>query len=143
MSSSIYPPVRILICAADLLARAGLAALLADQAELTVVGQIVPTDDFMAALALYQPDLVLWDLGWSTGEELEEAVDQLGDSISVSLPTLVLIANADDAITLWSAGVKGILLRDVEPTTLIAALIALAHNLTVFDNTLPLLTTDA
>ena len=57
--------LRILILADDPLARAGLAALLAQQPGCQVVGQAPADADLAAEIDAAQPDVVLWDLGWT------------------------------------------------------------------------------
>ncbi len=57
-------PLRVLIVSGDPLARAGLAALLAESPDLFVAGRASGSDDFAAALQAHQPDVVLWDAGW-------------------------------------------------------------------------------
>ena len=54
----------VLVVAEDPLARAGLAALLAESPDLFVAGRASGSDDFAAALQAHQPDVVLWDAGW-------------------------------------------------------------------------------
>ncbi|MEI2776469.1 MAG: hypothetical protein V9G19_10980 [Tetrasphaera sp.] len=54
---------RILIVADDPLVRAGLGAILAGQAGVTVAGQ-TGSADLAAALRAFLPDVVVWDLGW-------------------------------------------------------------------------------
>ncbi|NDJ76480.1 MAG: hypothetical protein GYB65_09490, partial [Chloroflexi bacterium] len=69
--------VRVLMVADDPLARAGLAALLADRVQ--VVGQ---TDSADLALDVYRPDVVLWDLGWdpdAASDAVPDALSDLGD----------------------------------------------------------------
>ena len=56
--------IRVLIVADDPLARAGLAALLADQPGCSVLGQVAEDTDLPAALDVYRPEVVVWDLGW-------------------------------------------------------------------------------
>ena len=51
--------VRVLIMAEDPLARAGLAAILADEPECAVVGQVGRGVDLPDVLAVYQPGVVL------------------------------------------------------------------------------------
>jgi DNA-binding NarL/FixJ family response regulator len=58
------PDLRVLIVADDPLARAGLATLLTQQPGCSVVGQMAAHADVLAGLRLYQPDVVVWDLGW-------------------------------------------------------------------------------
>lgn len=122
-------PLRVLICAADLVARVGLGALLQEDARFAISGQCAPTDDLSAALALYTPDVVLWDLGWSAMDWLSE----LQDFMEHELPTLALIADGDDASTVWATGVRGLLLRDSSPALLSDALAAIVHNIYLFD----------
>ncbi|MBW7886666.1 MAG: DNA-binding response regulator, partial [Caldilineaceae bacterium] len=57
------PANRLLIIANDPLARAGLAALLGGQEHVTVVGQTNDAD-LDAVLAVFEPDVLVWDLGW-------------------------------------------------------------------------------
>src|SRR4029450_12724052 len=58
------PDLRVLIVADDPLARAGLATLLTHQPACSVVGQMAAHADVLTGLRHYQPDVVLWDLGW-------------------------------------------------------------------------------
>ena len=118
--------VRVLICAVDLLARMGLAALLAEQPTLTIVGQVAPTDDLAKSLAVFQPDVVLWDLGWS-GTSLEV----LSAFVDDGPPVLALLDDEGAVAEVWAAGVRGILLRNSPAATLAAGLQALFHGLIV------------
>lgn len=58
------PDLRVLIVADDPLARAGLATLLTQNAGCSVVGHMPGHVDVLAGLRLYQPDVIVWDLGW-------------------------------------------------------------------------------
>src|SRR5207237_8676915 len=57
---------RVLVVAEDRLARAGLAALLAEQPDFTVVGQLAPDGDLGPVVERLRPDAVAWD-----GEEAQ------------------------------------------------------------------------
>ena len=57
--------LRLLIVADDPLARAGLAALLANQPDCNVVGQVSNDFNLLTELDIYRPDVLLWDLGWT------------------------------------------------------------------------------
>ncbi len=122
-------PIRVLLIASDPLARAGLAALLADQPTLTVVGQLAPAVDPAAALAAYQPDVLLWDLGWAP-PAVRAALDTVADW---DKPLLALLPDPELAAEVWSAGARGLLLRESRPAALVAALSALVHGLVVID----------
>lgn len=124
--------LRILIVAPDLLARVGLAALLAEQPGLLVVGQLAPTDELDKGLAVFQPDLLLWDLGWSTHATLEA----LSAMTEEGPPLLALIDDEAAVADLWTAGVRGILPRNAAGAVLAAALRALAQQLVVLHPTL-------
>lgn len=132
MAVSHLYPVRVLVSAGDLVGRLGLTALLQDDAALLISGQCAPGDDPAAALALYTPDVVLWDMGWSAGDTLTE----LNEMVEQGPPVLALIADAEDAPAVWATGPRGLLLRDGAPDALKAALMTLAHGLSVFDPTL-------
>lgn len=124
-------PLRLLIIAAEPLARAGLAALLSQQPQLSVVGQVGPETELTAQLAAYQPDVVLWDLGWNPAPLL----DALTEFSEIGPPLLTLAADEAAANAIWASGVRGLLRRDATGEMLGAALTALAHGLMVIDPT--------
>lgn len=108
---------RVLIVADDAWARAGLGALLAGQA-LQIVGQVGSEADW----ASYQPEVVVWDLGMGGGlVELSE------------IPVLILLNEPADAVKVLAAGARGVLLREAEPETLTAAILAVAQGLSVLE----------
>lgn len=126
-------PLRILIVAADALTRAGLAAILSTQTELQTVGQLQPSDDLENALSVFQPDVMLWDIGYGA----EDALDALSDFTQLSsaptIPVLALLADSDLAPSVWQAGVRALLPRSAPVATLAAALHAAAANLVILD----------
>ncbi|MCB0062751.1 MAG: response regulator transcription factor [Caldilineaceae bacterium] len=132
MAASLFSPVRVLVCAGDLVGRLGLTALLQDDALIAVAGQCAPDDDLSAAFTLYTPDVVLWDMGWSA----TDTVAALNEVVEQGPPVLAMIADVEDAAAVWAVGPRGLLLRDGSPDALKAALTALAHGLSVFDPTL-------
>jgi two-component system, NarL family, nitrate/nitrite response regulator NarL len=122
--------LRVLVVAGDPLARAGLAALLANQPDCLVVGQVAPGTDFAAALEAYRPDVLLWDLGW----EPAAAIDQLSALKEAGSPRVAaLLPDEGQANAAWMAGARALLLRDAGPEQLAAALVAIAEGLAVFD----------
>ena len=121
--------LRVFIIANDPLARAGLAALLADQPHFTVVGQVSGEADLYAELEVYRPDVVLWDLGWSpTLAPIQSGLAELRDTGG---PTLALVPDAAHAAEAWSMGPRGLLLREADVGTLSATLTAVAQGLIV------------
>ena len=125
--------LRVLIAAADPLARAGLSALLADVAELQVVGQ-GDFDDLAASVDAYRPDVLLADLGWRLDDALTALDKFVGDEPDDGLPLLALLAllaDVDDAAQIFAAGARGLLPREADAETLVAALRAVAGGLVV------------
>lgn len=139
--------LRVLIVADDPLARAGLAALLADQPDCIVVGQTAGDADLASDLDVYRPDVALWDLGWERSSDSSasslpglEYLVELGD---IGLPVVGLLSDESQASDAQVAGVLGLLPRDTGPERLVAALMAVAQGLAVLDPSLvpPLLGT--
>ena len=148
--------LRILIIADDHFARAGLAALVQPEESLAVVGQIESSSDLQAAWDAYQPDVLLWDLGWESETMLKALVEWIDDSApdapsierefsvpsgAAQNPLLVLLAHENDAAQVWELGVRGLLLRTVDGDVLSAALNAVANGLVVLDSALSTLVT--
>ncbi|MFC1975119.1 LuxR C-terminal-related transcriptional regulator [Chloroflexota bacterium] len=119
--------LRILIVADDPLARAGLATLLADQPGCTVVGRVAEGTDLAAELDVYQPDVIVWDLGW------ESDLANLPDFKKPDLPVVVLLSDEIHAAEVWTAGARGLLLRDVGAERLLAAIQAAYQDLVIVD----------
>lgn len=125
--------VRVLILADDPLARAGLHALLANAPSLAVVGQSSSDEDIAALLATFQPDAVLWDLGWTPDNQmamLSQFVEEQNP------PVVALLAEASLANAVRAAGARGLLLRGADGARMAAALYAVTQGLLVFDETL-------
>ncbi len=116
--------LRVLIVADDPLARGGLAALLAETC--AIVGQVAPEPEL---LAVYSPDVLLWDLGWEPAFS-PETLDALVES---DTPIVALLPDETFAAEIWAAGVRGILPRDASQDRLLAALNAVVRGLAVLD----------
>ena len=121
--------LRVLIVADDPLARAGLAALLAGQPRCNVVGQVSGEDNLEAALELYGPDVAVWDLGW----EPARALERISDLQDISPPVVALLPDDVHASEAWSSGVRGLLPRDTDAESLLAAATAVSHGMAVLD----------
>jgi len=126
--------IRVLVVAEDRLARAGLAALLAEQPDFTVVGQLAPDGDLASALERLRPDAVVWD-----GEEAHPLPEPLaapeppGD-LGEAAPPVLLLSSAETPPARRLAGaIRGLLPRDVDAPALAAALRAIVRGLVVTD----------
>ncbi len=128
--------LRTLVVADNLLARAGLAALLSSQEGCNVVGQIsgalLPEE-----LPLYRPEALVYDLGWEAAPALARLA-ALADTDS-NIPVVALLqdenAAASASMTLRTEYNMpyGLLLRDREPVDIVAAIKAVTHGLMVID----------
>jgi DNA-binding NarL/FixJ family response regulator len=126
-------PLRVMIVAADALARAGLSAILSSQNDLEVIGQLDPSDDLDNALDVFQPDVVLWDIGYNADEVLDSFSEFTQHSSAPLIPVLVLVGDSSFAATLWQAGARSLLPRSAPVSTLAVALHAAAAKLIVLD----------
>ena len=125
-TSLAHDDLRVLVVAGDPLARAGLATLLANQPGCEVVGQVAGDADLSDALNVYRPDVIVWDLGWEPSQALDALSDLRDDS---PLHVVALLPDESYASEAWSAGARGLLLRDADPGMLAASLIAVAQGL--------------
>lgn len=121
--------VRVLIVADDPLARAGIAALLGNQAAMTVVGS-TNGDEAGPAAAAFTPDAAVWDLGWDAVRHVD-ALSRFCDEHG--LPVVALLANAEAAGETRTAGALGLLGRTAGGAQLAAAIVAAVHGLHVFE----------
>jgi two-component system, NarL family, nitrate/nitrite response regulator NarL len=119
--------LRVLIVGDNPLARAGLAALLASQPELNIVGQTAADTELALSISAYRPDVVIWDMGW----DAPRAFDQLADARDAAPPVLVLLTESAHAAGAFSAGARGVLFQEANAETLAAALHSLAQGLVV------------
>ena len=123
----------VLILANDPLARAGLAALLADEPTISIAGQSSSDADLDAMLAAFQPDVLLWDLGWTPDSQIAWLSQFVEEH---SLPVVALLAVESLAGMVRAAGARGLLPRTSTASQMAAALHAVVQGLLVFDATL-------
>lgn len=121
--------LRVLVVAADALARAGLAALLAEEPGILVAGQSAPDVDWDDLLAAYRPDAVVWDWGWDPAA----ALGQLPNADAPDVPVVALLPDEDAAAEAWGAGIHGLLPRQAAPEQIVAALRAVAAGVAALD----------
>ncbi|MFN3333050.1 MAG: response regulator transcription factor [Caldilinea sp.] len=124
---------RVLIMADDPLARAGLDALLTGALRITVAAQSSSDVDTAALIDAFQPDAVLWDLGWTPDSQIA-ILNQFVEDYSV--PVVALLAVESLAGMTRAAGARGLLLRTSNASQIAAALHAVVQGLLVFDATL-------
>jgi len=116
---------RVLVVGEDGLARAGLAAALAGEGAVEVVGAVAPGDP-RALLLGESATVLLWDAGVVGDPELPE----------FDVPTVVLVAREEHGAAARATGARGVLLRSGDGARLAAAIIAVANGLVVIDEDL-------
>ena len=121
--------LRVLVVAEDPLARAGVATMLSGRPGYAVVGQVGGEVDLPAMLEVYRPDVLVWDLGWDPAAALEGA----GDLQDLGLPAVALLPDDSHASDARAAGAKGLLPRDTDADSLLAAVTAVSRGMIVLD----------
>jgi two-component system nitrate/nitrite response regulator NarL len=121
--------VRLLIAAADPLVRTGLATLLADSPGYQVVGQVSGDEKLADEIDIYRPDVIIWDLGWEPDEAIAILAELTGDSEQGEPAIVALLPQQELAGTVWAAGARGLLFREVSRERLAAAVRACAAGL--------------
>jgi len=129
MSRGNMADLRILVIADDPLARAGLAALLAEQPGCAVVGRASGLDDLPALVEVYRPNVLLWDMSWQP----DSAIERLAVLAESTPPVAVLLPDEGRVAEVWATGARAILRRDADPGQVAAALRALLQGLGVVD----------
>lgn len=121
--------LRVLVVASSPLARAGLTALLDGALGISIVGQSADDTTLADALDAFQPDALVWDMGWEPLQSLDR-LGEAGESV-----VLALIADEATALeaspALIGAGVRGLLLQEADADMMAAALTALGQGLVV------------
>lgn len=125
--------MRLLIISDGILARAGLAALLAEIADADVIGQLAPSDSLADDIDLYRPDAAVFDLGYDPTRWLSHIT-------TLTIPTLLLLPDVASAYGVAAALPVGlqaaILLREGDPRRYARALDSLALGMMTFDSAL-------
>ncbi len=123
------PAVRILVVSDDALTRAGLASLLSENPECTVVGQVASQPSLSADVEMFRPDAVVWDMAWNTAAQIT-ALRELSEPNAALVVALIPDASFAGRVT---SQARGVLLRDAPVETIVAASRAVASGLAVID----------
>lgn len=120
-------PIRVLIADDHALVRKGIAALLAREADLTVVGEAENGRTAIERTAALQPDVVLMDLVMPEMDGIDAIRAILAAQPEMRI--LVLTGFADDAnvFPAVKAGALGYLLKDADPEMLVQAIRQVAN----------------
>ena len=136
--------IRSLLVGDDPLALAGLAALMDDQPRSEVVGEIALDLPAEEALALYQPDAVILDLGWE-GEPPSVSpgsgkMEPMNGYVEAGVPLVVLLPDRSWVPEALGAGARGLLPRQTDGESLSTAALAVSQGLAVIDPSFLLVT---
>ena len=114
--------VRLLLVDDHQMVRAGLRALLADEAELQVVGEAGSVAEAIAAAESLLPDLILIDLRLPDGSGVEACREIL--SAAPGIRILFLTSHSDEQAieSTLLAGARGYLLKDIGHQALVRAI---------------------
>jgi DNA-binding NarL/FixJ family response regulator len=109
------------------------ATLIAGRAGYRIIGQVESGESLPAEIGVYQPDIVVWDLGWDPDESLAWLEDLAPEVGGESAGIVALVNDGQSATAAWSAGARGLLFRDSTSERLLAAISAVAGGLAVVD----------
>ena len=129
------PNTRVVVIADNLLARVGLSALLDGKDDIDVVGQLAGTDDptFVDDLDLYNPDVVVFDLGYDP----LTLISRLNALLESEFPLLALMPDSEFASSviavLRSAPTYGLLYRESDVALLHGGIKAMMSGLVVLE----------
>lgn len=123
--------IRVIVASASAVARAGLEALVAADAELSVAGGASDLDSLARLVEALQPDVVVLDFE----SETEEAVNSI-QATGGDAPPVEVVALAADARGAWVAealrsGLRAVLPRDAQAGAIRGAIRAVAAGLVV------------
>jgi DNA-binding NarL/FixJ family response regulator len=122
-----HTPVRVLLADDHALVRAGLASLLDETEDVTVVGQ---AGDGAAAVELAretEPDVVLMDLSMPVLDGVEATRRLLAEAPGTRVLVLTSFSDRERVHDALDAGAIGYLLKDADPRDLVAAIRAAAR----------------
>lgn len=120
-------PIRVLVADDHALIRAGLRAMIAGNADITIIGEAANGNEAQQRSQQLQPDVLLLDLSMPGPTALEILTGMPRTAPHTRI--LILTAYNDDAYIrpLLNAGVSGYLLKDEAPDVILQAIRSLAH----------------
>ena len=115
-------PIRIVIADDHPVVRRGLAQFIADEDELEIVAECADGNAALLAVEQYAPDVLIVDLRMPELTGLE-VLKHLQDRGSVT-PAVLLAGNIsdDEVVEAMRCGVKGVVLKEMAPSLLVACI---------------------
>lgn len=120
-------PIRVLIVDDHAIVRQGLAAMIENEPDMTVVGQAGNGQDSINQYRQLQPDVTLMDLRMPHMSGVDATVAICAEFARARIIVLTTYDGDEDIYRALRAGAKGYLLKDAEPDALLNT-IHIVHN---------------
>ncbi len=108
----------------DPVSRTGLSTIVLNELQLDLRGQLDPASLNKNVLDVFQPDVILWDLGWGSMSDV---------SSQIETPIVLLYHPSQESELFQQENIMGFVSRASSPEQITAALIAVHHGLQVSD----------
>jgi len=115
-------PVRLVLVDDHAVLRSGLADLLRGRGGMQVLGDTGKPEEALALIRQHQPDLVLLDLRLGSIDGLSVLRALRAEGIETPVVILTMCTAEDDLAAALRAGVRGYLLKDMEPEEVIESI---------------------
>ena len=122
MSMSSDNPIRVLIADDHTIVRAGLAALLGTERDITVVGQAKNGVEAVREAVRLQPDVVIMDLMMPKMDGVEAMTEIAGKAPAAKVIVLTTFGTSDGIAHALDVGAKGAILKNADNAQLISAI---------------------
>src|SRR5665647_2904141 len=114
--------IRVMLVDDHALCRSGLTELLEHRGGMTVVGATGAPEQVVPMLREHQPDLMVLDLRLATTDGLSVLRQIRAEGLDTTVVVLTMSDSEDDLSASLRAGVRGYLLKDMEPEEMIDAI---------------------
>ena len=125
--------VRLLIADDHEMIRLGLRSLLESDPRIRVVGEAASPKDAVYQAALLRPDVVLLDVRMPGGSGIDACREILGRNLGSKVIMLTSFADEDAVYESIMAGASGYLLKEINKSALISAVIDVAEGRSLLD----------
>lgn len=114
--------IRVLLVDDHAIVRQGLAAMIENEPDMTVVGQAGNGQEAIAAYRQLQPDITLMDLRMPHMSGVDATIAVCAEYAQARIIVLTTYDGDEDIYRALRAGAKGYLLKDAEPEALLNAI---------------------
>jgi DNA-binding NarL/FixJ family response regulator len=124
--------IRVLLVDDHPLVRGGLRALLAPEAEISVVGEATNGSEAISRAIDLEPDVILMDLHMSEMNGIEATRQILRAQPRIGVIALTMLEDDDTVFAAMRAGAQGYLLKGADEAEVLRAIHAVAHGEAIF-----------